>query len=180
MESQTEGVCPVCRERATLKCGGCKQQFYCNKDHQREDWPRHRPACKVWEIHENPDLGRHLLASRDLSPGDLIVSESPLVWGPALHTDQRVCVGCGKQCLSTSTRCNICLWPACMPDCPGLTDKNRHGLECLLLVRGKVVPRFVLSHTYTGCKTNTLYFISRYHGCVFSQFRCITPHQWRI
>ncbi|XP_033330721.2 SET and MYND domain containing, arthropod-specific, member 5 [Megalopta genalis] len=143
MAAETESGCPICGDRinATLRCSGCKQQVYCSKDHQRQDWPNHRSVCQAWEIHESPELGRHLLASRDLSPGDLILSESPLVWGPSLHTDQRVCVGCGKRCTSDSTRCKTCTWPACEQDCPGLLDKHRHGSECPLLVRARIVPR---------------------------------------
>lgn len=137
------GVCPICDQIATLKCSGCKRQFYCNKEHQRQDWPRHRSACQAWEIRENSELGRHLLASRDLNPGDVVLSESPLVWGPALHIDQRVCVGCGRQCRDTYTRCSGCLWPACETDCSGLADKNSHGSECSLLRKGKIIPRFV-------------------------------------
>lgn len=141
----SEDGCPICDDRlnATLKCSGCRRQVYCSKEHQRQDWPNHRSVCQAWEIHESPELGRHLLASRDLSPGDLILSESPLVWGPALHTDQRVCIGCGEQCKFCTTICKFCLWPACQVDCPGLTDKNRHGLECPLLLNAKIVPRFV-------------------------------------
>ncbi|XP_034188747.2 SET and MYND domain containing, arthropod-specific, member 5 [Osmia lignaria lignaria] len=137
-----EGICPICNGHATLKCSGCKHQFYCNKEHQKQDWPRHKSICQAWVIHEDSELGRHLLASRDLDPGDVILSESPLVWGPALHTDdQRICVGCGKQCMNNSTRCRRCLWPACDPDCPGLFDKNRHNLECPFLVEARVFPR---------------------------------------
>ncbi|CAL7933797.1 unnamed protein product [Xylocopa violacea] len=141
MESQTEGICSICNQRATLKCSGCKQQFYCNKEHQRQDWPRHKSICQAWEIHENSELGRYLLASRDLNPGDVILTESPLVWGPALHTDQRVCVGCGIRCNDSSTRCSKCLWPACDTYCSGLIDKNKHALECPLLLQARIIPR---------------------------------------
>ncbi|XP_017758947.1 PREDICTED: protein msta-like [Eufriesea mexicana] len=136
-----EGICPICNKRATLKCSGCKQQFYCKKEHQRRDWPRHRSACQAWEIRENSELGRHLLASRDLNPGDVIVSESPLVWGPALHSDQRVCIGCGKRCNISSTICMNCLWPSCGTECPNLTYKNSHDSECLFLIKSRIIPR---------------------------------------
>ncbi|KOC62816.1 Protein msta, isoform B [Habropoda laboriosa] len=136
-----EGVCPICGQRATLRCGSCRQQFYCSKEHQKQDWHRHRSACQAWKICENSELGRHLLASRDLNPGDVVVSEMPLVWGPAMHTDQRVCVGCGKQCTNSRMLCLNCLWPACDSDCPGLTDKSIHGSECSLLIKAKIVSR---------------------------------------
>lgn len=141
MEQQSKGVCAVCGNTADLKCGGCKEQFYCNRGHQKQDWQKHKITCQPWEICENRELGRHLVAKRDLNPGDLIICESPLVWGPALHTDQRICVGCGKQCMSSDRRCVKCHWPACEINCAGLTDKNKHGLECSVLSKGKIIPR---------------------------------------
>ena len=29
------------------KCGGCLQAFYCCREHQVADWPRHKAACKA-------------------------------------------------------------------------------------------------------------------------------------
>ncbi|KAL0106622.1 hypothetical protein PUN28_016359 [Cardiocondyla obscurior] len=133
------GVCPVCGEKATLKCSSCKRAFYCDKSHQSRDWPRHKYSCGGWEISHDPVLGRHLLATRDLAPGDAILSETPLVWGPSTHANQRVCVGCGEQC--DDARCNGCCWPACRSDCEGLFDKKRHQLECALLARARIIPR---------------------------------------
>ncbi|XP_017892836.1 SET domain-containing protein SmydA-8-like [Ceratina calcarata] len=141
MEREVEGVCSVCNEPAAFKCSGCKQQFYCKKEHQRLDWPKHKLKCLAFEIRESPELGRYLIASRDLNPGDSILSETPLVWGPALRTDQRICVGCGRKCTKTDTRCMICLWPACDVNCTGLRDKNRHGMECSFIVKAKIIPR---------------------------------------
>lgn len=138
----SRGVCPVCGKNATLKCGNCRREFYCDKSHQSQDWPRHRSACIAWEIGRDPDLGRHLLATRDLAPGDAILSEAPLVWGPSIHAIQRLCVGCGKRCDGDiSTRCGECGWPACRSDCEGLSDKKRHKSECALLARARIIPR---------------------------------------
>ena len=39
--------CSSCdKEKCTLKCGGCKTEFYCSKECQAKDWPAHRTACK--------------------------------------------------------------------------------------------------------------------------------------
>lgn len=141
----SHGVCPVCGKNATLKCGNCRREFYCDRSHQAEDWPRHRSACHAWEIGHDPDLGRYLLATRDLAPGDAILSETPLVWGPSIHANQRLCVGCGRQCGEIDVRCGKCYWPACQPDCEGLFDKKRHELECALLARARILPRYRVS-----------------------------------
>lgn len=142
--AQGYGVCPVCGKDATLKCGNCRREFYCDKSHQSRDWPRHRPICCAWEIRSDSRLGRHLLATRDLMPGDVILSEAPLVWGPSIHSqNQRLCVGCGLQCTEIDVRCGECRWPACRSDCEGLTDKKRHQLECTLLARARIIPRYL-------------------------------------
>jgi hypothetical protein len=28
-------------------CAGCKRSAYCCAEHQRRDWPRHKPACQA-------------------------------------------------------------------------------------------------------------------------------------
>lgn len=145
METESLGPCSVCGQTSTRKCGGCKKVFYCDKEHQSEHWPRHKQDCQAWEIYENEELGRYLVAKRDLKAGDEIIVESPLVWGPALHSDERICVGCGRKCddfsYGQSARCSKCHWPACKIHCIGLEDKNRHGMECQLLEKARIVPR---------------------------------------
>ncbi|XP_011636202.1 protein msta-like [Pogonomyrmex barbatus] len=135
------GVCPVCGKNATLKCGSCRREFYCDKSHQSQDWPRYKSTCCGWEVNRDSSLGRHLVATRDLTSGDVILSETPLVWGPSIHVDQRVCVGCGERCEDIDARCKGCCWPVCKSDCGGLSDKRRHQLECALLARARIIPR---------------------------------------
>jgi len=141
-DDQRYGVCPVCGKNATFKCGSCRREFYCDKSHQSQDWPRHKSACSGWEIGRDPTLGRHLLATRDLTPEDVILTEAPLVWGPSTHANQRVCVGCGERCDDIDARCGGCSWPVCRSNCGGLSDKKRHQLECALLARARIVPRY--------------------------------------
>lgn len=139
MTDMDQGICAVCGKTATMRCGNCKLEFYCQKEHQRNDWSRHKSRCRAWEERENAELGRHLLAARDLNPGDLIVSESPIVWGPASHTEERICVGCGAQ--NAFLRCPTCSWPSCHFNCEGLFDDSRHGFECALLAKARIIPR---------------------------------------
>ncbi|XP_001601934.2 SET domain-containing protein SmydA-8 [Nasonia vitripennis] len=136
---KTEGSCAVCSKAATTRCGSCKLAFYCGKEHQREHWPRHKTSCRAYEERENQELGRHLLATRDLKPDDLIISEAPIVWGPSSHVEERVCVGCGVR--DAVCRCPNCAWPACRLACDGLVDENRHGYECGILAKARLMPR---------------------------------------
>ena len=38
---------PEMRAGAFKKCGACKKALYCCKEHQVDDWPRHKAACKA-------------------------------------------------------------------------------------------------------------------------------------
>ncbi|XP_063829127.1 SET domain-containing protein SmydA-8-like isoform X1 [Ostrinia nubilalis] len=88
-------------------------------------------------VRSSDELGRYLVAARDLSPGDLVLTERPLVFGPKGMPDPEAvmpCVGCYKP-VSTEAgeRCSKCGWPVCSGNCPGLTDPRHHGAECLIL-----------------------------------------------
>lgn len=37
-----------------MKCGRCRSSFYCSKDHQKQDWRKHKQVCKQAE--NNPRL----------------------------------------------------------------------------------------------------------------------------
>ena len=41
------GECGVCGKIATIKCSRCRSTFYCNKEHQEQDWKNHSPICKI-------------------------------------------------------------------------------------------------------------------------------------
>ncbi|XP_015178450.1 PREDICTED: protein msta, isoform B-like isoform X1 [Polistes dominula] len=140
-ENVKEGECSVCGKSAKLKCSDCRRSFYCNKEHQKEDWPRHKSICHAWEIKENEEVGRYLVANRDLTSGEAIISEVPLVWGAAPHTHNRVCIGCGSRCEYIETRCTKCLWPSCSINCQALFAKDGHELECALLAKTRIFPR---------------------------------------
>lgn len=37
--------CAVCHEKTHRRCGRCLKIYYCNTDHQHQDWKRHRSEC---------------------------------------------------------------------------------------------------------------------------------------
>ncbi|XP_063627578.1 egl nine homolog 1 [Cydia splendana] len=37
--------CAVCNQRTVRRCSRCLSIYYCNTDHQRQDWKRHKPEC---------------------------------------------------------------------------------------------------------------------------------------
>ncbi|KAJ8712488.1 hypothetical protein PYW07_005330 [Mythimna separata] len=91
----------------------------------------------AYVAHTSEDLGRYLVASRDLSPGDLILTERPLVFGPKAMLDPEAimpCVGCYQPVLTEAgERCAKCGWPVCSGNCPGLKDSRHHAAECEIL-----------------------------------------------
>lgn len=40
-------LCHICKAiKELMKCGKCKSVSYCSKEHQLQDWPRHKEFCK--------------------------------------------------------------------------------------------------------------------------------------
>jgi len=92
---EDSGACPTCGKIATIKCTACKNVYYCNKNCQKKDWKTHRPLCKMlpYKIARSSELGNHIVANRNIKAGEIILTEAPLVLGPA-QTTIPVCLGC--------------------------------------------------------------------------------------
>ncbi|XP_057655662.1 SET domain-containing protein SmydA-8-like [Diorhabda carinulata] len=129
--------CEICGEPSELKCSACKSVSYCGKEHQKQGWKDHKILCKPYEIQTDPVYGKCLVATRDIKPGDIILSELPLVYGPRPHMVEEgpvPCPGCCRLIIGEqSARCDGCDFPICHPDCSGLKDMDRHGHECVIL-----------------------------------------------
>ncbi|KAJ8936161.1 hypothetical protein NQ318_016485, partial [Aromia moschata] len=70
-----------------------------------------------FQICDNEILGRHLRATRDIKPGEIILQEPPLIWGPSQMTVP-VCLGCGKAVNEKNSKpCFKCGWPVCNETC---------------------------------------------------------------
>merc|ERR1711953_774810 len=92
------GDCAVCDKLAKSFCSICKHVFYCSRDCQRKHWNTHKEDCKSlaklpYRIERNEKLGRFLVSTTDLKPGQLIFNELPMIIGPRQLT-KPVCLGC--------------------------------------------------------------------------------------
>ncbi|CAG7726755.1 unnamed protein product [Allacma fusca] len=141
-------LCPVCTALAVSKCGGCNKVGYCSRDHQKQHWKIHKNECTSWKISQSPELGRYLIATRDIKAGSIILQEKPLLLTPPRITAP-VCLGCyneflppedqsGDQEIKPGSCPDGCGWPMCNTEsCK--SDRVDHGAECkLTLARGGV------------------------------------------
>lgn len=107
--------CAVCDVDAALKCTACKAVFYCGVEHQKQHWKAHKKECQrsMYEIRESPELGRYVVAARDLPARTVILVEAPLVVGPkwSLEEFEKTmpvfpCVGCFQPVRVGECRCS--------------------------------------------------------------------------
>ena len=92
-------ICAQCGCAANQRCTGCHVTFYCSREHQKLHWKVHKSQCCAYKVCSSPDIGRYLVATRDLKPGEMIISETPLVIGPQAVTIP-VCLACYKPATS--------------------------------------------------------------------------------
>ncbi|XP_050091756.1 SET domain-containing protein SmydA-8-like isoform X2 [Anopheles aquasalis] len=103
---------------------------------------------KLYTVKRSDQVGRYIVASKDLKAGEAIIEVLPLVVGPCAESDP-VCLGCHRtfEADSPQIRCEGCSWPICSPACPGLTPDGTHRtLECIPL-REKAVSRLLQAST---------------------------------
>ncbi|XP_044252452.1 SET domain-containing protein SmydA-8-like [Tribolium madens] len=87
----------------------------------------------IFEVKTSKVMGRYMVSRKNLKPGDIILSEAPLVIGPCTGCKVQ-CLGCYKPLESTpSIRCK-CGWPLCSSKCRGLGKRFGHTqIECEVL-----------------------------------------------
>lgn len=95
-------------------------------------FPGFRRSNLKFQVCEDEKVGRHLVATRDIKPGDVVLKEAPLIWGPAQVTVP-VCLGCGKTVTEENSRpCTKCGWPVCSEKCE---NSASHKPECYYTVQ---------------------------------------------
>ncbi|XP_040168533.1 SET domain-containing protein SmydA-8 [Anopheles arabiensis] len=97
-------------------------------------------SSKPYLVKRSEQVGRYIVAARDLKAGDIIIETPPFVVGPCAETEP-VCLGCHNAFKPGSVvyRCEICNWRICSPSCHGLAPAGTHRqLECIPL-RDKAV-----------------------------------------
>jgi len=113
-------LCGFCLSPCSLLCSNCKKVSYCSKNHQKFDRKNHKPLCFPVKLQWSESFGNHLLATRDIKPGEVILADNPLVVGPRsnLPKSAQICLGCCNLIpANTSYECPYCHWLMCHADC---------------------------------------------------------------
>lgn len=130
-------ACEVCQKPANQTCGGCKLVFYCSKAHQKLGWREgHKFKCCAFKVQFTDTLGRHMVATRDIKPGEMILKEKPAAIGPKMSSPAN-CLSCGKKLEPMKIKdvydfykCTTCNWPMCGPECE---KAEIHKAECKVM-----------------------------------------------
>ena len=73
----------------------------------------------LYSVEVSKELGRYLVASRDIEPREIIITETPFISAPSDSiSDAPMCLGCCI-CMNDDqfSRCSKCYWPICSTDC---------------------------------------------------------------
>ncbi|XP_055380294.1 uncharacterized protein LOC129611259 [Condylostylus longicornis] len=143
MTENDSGKCALCGCEAKSFCSACRTTKYCSVEHQKKHWKQHKIDCQPYKIVATEDMGRVLIATRDILAKNIIFVESPICVGPKWFISDRdetipifPCVGCYSPCKIGIHSCPRCKWPSCSPMCPGLDNPKLHSLECPILSLG--------------------------------------------
>ncbi|KAL4707877.1 hypothetical protein ACJJTC_010312 [Scirpophaga incertulas] len=135
-------LCEVCHQPANQTCGGCKLVYYCSKSHQKLGWREgHKLKCCAFKVQYTDTFGRHMIATRDIKQGEMILKEKPAVIGPRTCCAPH-CLSCGKKLQAMKMndkydfyKCSSCNWPMCGLDCE---KAEIHAAECKIMTDRKI------------------------------------------
>jgi len=118
-----DGSCFLCESPAALKCVHCPTEA-CSEEHLAV----HRPKdyCFPFKVMRRPEVGRYVVATRDVAPSEIILEENPAVFGPE-HDTPPVCLEC-LTAVDGSFTCAKCGLPLCGEECA--SHGRYHKPEC--------------------------------------------------
>jgi len=93
-----------------------------------KDLANHKERGKPYSIIKDEIVGRHMVATRNIKAGEIIMEDMPLTFGPVCSTGVKpMCLGCYRH-VDGSVCCETCGWPMCSVNC---SNKMQHrDQEC--------------------------------------------------
>ena len=83
-------------------------------------------SFRLFQVVQHPDKGQCLVATRQIKPLEIILSEKPTILGPYTRPAKHQCLECFKL-INEDQKCSKCLYPVCDLKCQ---DGNWHLIEC--------------------------------------------------
>ena len=125
--------CFICGHPASLSCpnDGCEVMFCCqaHADLHLDS----NGACYPYTVKWTEDVGRFVVASRDIKQGEVIFAETePLVVGPNQEC-LAICLTCLEPISELEFTCDMCGYPVCSTKCGQL---HQESPECSMLSQG--------------------------------------------
>ena len=142
-----EELCVVCDQvNASVPCRTCKALCYCSSGCQVKDANHELHNCLPYTILHEERCGRLLMASRDISAGEVLFHDVPGAVGPD-NNPRPICLTCYKSLPGLVYRCKHCSWPLCSPFCQ--VEDGPHSRECQLFQEHS--PRFNIEDFSKPC-----------------------------
>ena len=108
-EDEPEGEVKLCQH--------CQNVAVCSSNdgyHGRIHRPEGLGQCLPIRVEQSPEVGRYLVATRDINPGEIVILDKAVLVAP----DAPVCLGCLKSVrIQETTFCSRCQFPVCNADC---------------------------------------------------------------
>ncbi|XP_059094035.1 uncharacterized protein LOC131889058 isoform X1 [Tigriopus californicus] len=133
--------CFICNQPGLLQCSEFPEVHYCSNEHkglhqrpsdEDEDEANHDGKVErqsktfPFVIKYRKDVGRYMVAARDIEAGELIFREDPLAMGPNHHSKPS-CLECMRK-VDGSYLCPKCQFPMCEEMCS--LGEDHSGNEC--------------------------------------------------
>ncbi|XP_040570990.1 SET domain-containing protein SmydA-8 [Lepeophtheirus salmonis] len=122
--------CFYCGNPATASCTTCGLVSFCSEPSHKALHYGHKKDetsfCFPFAVKRNSQLGRHLVATRDIKALEVILEESPLVIGPYISSNNQ-CLECFKTLDTSPHSCISCNYPFCSQEC---SQGPWHKIEC--------------------------------------------------
>ena len=114
MRGDKMGRCFLCSDETSRQCDNCDLfvcSDYCLSKHRYND------TCLPFKVENSSEVGRYVVATRDILATELIITEEAAAFGPVPNTVPR-CLACLASLEpDTAVSCDKCNFPFCSQAC---------------------------------------------------------------